>query len=45
MDYFYDMNTPYKFVSPLDDAQIALLKDIIKKDTSARARIRAKVFY
>jgi len=35
------MNTPHKFVSPLDETQIALLKDIIKDDPSARVRNRA----
>lgn len=42
MDYFYDMNTPHKSVSPLDEAQIILLKDIIKNECSARVRIRAQ---
>ena len=36
------MNTPYKFVSPLDDTRTALLKNIIKNSTSARARVRAQ---
>ena len=35
------MNMPYKFVSPLDKAQIGLLQQIIKDDPSARARMRA----
>ena len=35
------MNMPYKFVSPLDKAQIGLLQQIIKDDPSARARLRA----
>jgi len=36
------MNTPHKFVSPLDEAQIILLKDIIKNGCSARIRMRAQ---
>ena len=36
------MNMPYKFVSPLDEAQIVLLKQMIKDDPSARARMRAQ---
>ena len=35
------MNTPYKFVSPLDTSQMAVLKELIKTDASARARMRA----
>ena len=36
------MNTPYKFVSPVDDAQMVLLQQMIKDDPSARARMRAQ---
>ena len=36
------MNTPYTFVSPVDEAQMLLLKQIIKDDPSARARMRAQ---
>ena len=36
------MNTPYKFVSPVDEAQILVLQQIVKDDPSARARLRAQ---
>lgn len=36
------MNRPYKFVSPLDKAQIGLLQHIVKEDPSARARMRSQ---
>lgn len=36
------MNRPNKFVSPVDEAQIAVLKQIMKDDPSARARLRAQ---
>ena len=41
-DHGDEMNRPYKFVSPLDKAQIGLLQQIIKKDPSARARMRSQ---
>lgn len=36
------MNTPRKFVSPLDETQTVLLKYIIANDSSARVRMRAQ---
>lgn len=36
------MNRPNKFVSPLDKAQIGVLKQIIKENPSARVRLRAQ---
>lgn len=35
------MNTPHKFVSPLNESQIILLEDLIKNNPSHRVRIRS----